>query len=198
MMRETEIWKFVTIAPFTERYQASNLGRIKSLAIGRHKGRVLKLHKHKRRGYLECGLSVRGFRKTSFVHRLVGTSFLTNPENKPEINHKDGNRQNNAAENLEWATSSENNLHSYRVLHRKNHQSGKFGIASAVAKGAAMLAPDDSVLKFYGSLAEAGRVFGAGHENVMAACKGRTKTAYGYSWRYATQEEIESLSKSEP
>ena len=54
------------------------------------------------------------------IHRLVAEAFISNPEDKREVNHKDGNRLNNCADNLEWVTRSENQIHSYKVLGRKS------------------------------------------------------------------------------
>lgn len=70
------------------------------------------LKKHIRdNGYEEVGLSKNKKRKTFLVHRLVASAFILNPKNLPEINHKDGNKQNNLYTNLEWVTSSENQIH---------------------------------------------------------------------------------------
>ena len=102
------------------------MGRVKSLdreswrkdahggkAKFRYKGKLLKQHKNKY-GYLTVPLGRSHACMT--VHRLVGLAFLPNPDNKPQINHKDGDKTNNKLENLEWATSQENQLHSIHVL----------------------------------------------------------------------------------
>lgn len=52
-----------------------------------------------------------GKRKTSFVHRLIAMTYISNPHNKPQVNHIDGNKLNNDVQNLEWATPSENSIH---------------------------------------------------------------------------------------
>ena len=74
---------------------------------------------------LQCTSSSHGYPtvyisgKNRLVHRLVAEWYLPNPENKRTVNHKDGNKQNNCVDNLEWATDSENNFHAYRELGRK-------------------------------------------------------------------------------
>ena len=70
------------------------------------------------RGYKFVCFKEKGERKNLLVHRLVGVAFLSNPENKSEINHKDGNPSNNNVDNLEWVTPSENRKHAYWVLGR--------------------------------------------------------------------------------
>jgi len=65
------------------------------------------------------GLRINGKRKFYPINRLVAECFIPNPENKRTVNHKDGNTENNDISNLEWATDSEQQLHSYRVLGRK-------------------------------------------------------------------------------
>lgn len=101
-----EIWKQIENYPD---YFVSNLGRVKSLKRGGEK--VLKgaLDKDGYHFIILCN----GNRKKFFIHRLVGLVFLPNPENKPQINHKDRNKTNNCLSNLEWSTASENTKHAY-------------------------------------------------------------------------------------
>lgn len=99
-----EIWK--DIPEYEGFYQASNLGNIKGLKKNKIIG---KTENHK--GYFHISLCKNGNPKTMMAHRAVGLSFIPNPENKPQINHKDLNKKNNRVDNLEWVTNSENQLH---------------------------------------------------------------------------------------
>ena len=82
-------------------YQVSNLGNVKSLNYNNtNKEKVLQLCAHEK-GYLYVGLYKNGKRKSYIVHRLVAETFLNNPDNLPEINHKDENKTNNCVDNLE-------------------------------------------------------------------------------------------------
>ena len=92
------------------------------------KGRLLnKKGKEKalqnRDGYLKADLYENGERTTKRIHRLVAEAFIPNPENKPEVNHKDGNKHNNSVDNLEWVDKSENMQHAYRTGLVKPHAS---------------------------------------------------------------------------
>lgn len=66
-------------------------------------------------GYFRVSLNLEGKNKDYFVHRLVAKYFVPNPYNKDKVNHKDGNKHNNHASNLEWVTSSENNKHAFET-----------------------------------------------------------------------------------
>lgn len=78
-----------------------------------------------KRGYLRVTLSNGGAKKRYLLHRLVASIFIPNTENKPQINHKDGNKENNCVENLEWVTSYENNKHA-REFGLNNGRRGQF------------------------------------------------------------------------
>lgn len=105
-----EIWRQIKEYP---RYSVSNLGRVKN----NNTDKVLKGYTDFK-GYQRVCIHCRGerIRKDLKVHRLVAEAFVPNPENKPQVNHIDGNKQNNAASNLEFCTNQENQLHAYRVL----------------------------------------------------------------------------------
>ena len=98
-----------------ERYEVFEDGSIKN-----DKNRMLKPYLSKR-GYYRVKLyDLNGYAKMFQVHRLVAQAFIPNPNNLPEVNHIDGNKQNNSVENLEWCTSEENQKHAEKLGLRKN------------------------------------------------------------------------------
>lgn len=101
-----EEWKY--IEGYEGLYKISSFGNVFSCRIGR----LLKIHLcPKGNGYFQANLSKKGKVKTLSVSRLVAKHFVENPENKPEVNHKDLNSRNNRMENLEWTTHAENVAH---------------------------------------------------------------------------------------
>lgn len=104
-----EVWK--PIPDFEELYQVSNFGRVKSFWHG--KPRIMKPNVSF--GYLRIQLCKDGKAKKFLVHRLVAQAFIPNPDAKPQVNHIDGHSFNNHADNLEWATGSENIQHSFAM-----------------------------------------------------------------------------------
>ena len=102
----TEMWK--PVKGYESRYLVSNKGRVYSNI----KEKLLKPQKNEK-GYLSVELRGGPKRKVKKIHRLVAEAFLKNPLSRTEINHKDGNKENNTVENLEWSTRSENLTHAY-------------------------------------------------------------------------------------
>lgn len=117
-----EYWKAVV----GYEYEVSSFGRVRNKIT---KNVLTNLDKN-RLGYLRVVLFKDHEKKRFFIHRLVATAFIPNLENKPQVNHKDGNKQNNNLENLEWVTRSENQLHSYYVLKNKTGFAYGFGTPS--------------------------------------------------------------------
>lgn len=126
-----EIWKDIMIEGFEDCYEISSLGVVKSknktmLYKGKYErnwtGRIRKQFNN-HRGYPMVLLSKDGYKKTIPTHILLAKTFLDNPENKKEVNHKDGNKENNSISNLEWCTRQENMNHSINVLGK--HHAGE-------------------------------------------------------------------------
>jgi AraC-like DNA-binding protein len=105
---QTEVWK--SVPQFEAEYEISNCGRVRSLKV---KGGVMKQSTGK--GYCKIVFKSNGRNINRQVHRLVAMAFVPNPENLPQVNHKDGNKQNNNDWNLEWSSSSDNVKHAYRT-----------------------------------------------------------------------------------
>jgi hypothetical protein len=112
--------------------------------------------------------------KHFYVHRLVALTFLENPENKELVNHKDGNKVNNFLENLEWATSLENNIHAI--------QSG----LSKRRKTVIQYDTNMNKIQEFNSVVECAKTLNIGRSCISDSCNGKYKsTKCGYIFRYA-------------
>lgn len=112
-----EQWK--EIKGNRETYEISSLGNIRTKdregARSHHvKGHILTQHDNSN-GYLRCDINIDGKTKSHLIHRLVAEKFIPNPDNKPFVNHIDGNKHNNSVNNLEWCTRSENERHAWKT-----------------------------------------------------------------------------------
>ncbi len=128
-MSEKEVW--LPVQGYEGLYEVSNLGNVKRLSrisknsLGRDTRLpelIMKPIESKKQGYFRIGTSKDGRHKMNAVHRLVALAFIPNPENKPQVNHKDGDKGNNKLDNLEWCTAKENKIHAHQVLKIKMPQ----------------------------------------------------------------------------
>lgn len=115
-----EVWR--DIKGYEGLCQVSNVGKVRSFARrGSWKTRILKLQQSVKRGnYFYVRLYKNNKELSYFVHRLVAKAFIPNLENKPQINHKNGNRFDNTEANLEWVTCKENLRHADIILGKKS------------------------------------------------------------------------------
>jgi hypothetical protein len=166
-----EIWKTIRDYP---KYQISSLGNIKS-----HQGDSPRLLKggYDRDGYHLILLYNEKGRVSKRVHRLVAEAFIPNPDKKPQVNHKDGNKKNNNLDNLEWASNSENITHSFVKLGKQN-QFTKQHVA-VVQKDL----KTGEILKVYESAKKATKN-GFHRQSIVGCCRGYRKSHKGYSWSY--------------
>ncbi len=174
---EKEIWK--PIEGYEGIYDVSNLGRVRAYPrIGSQtsKIRLMKFAIDKN-GYKKVNLTKNSKKKRFFVHRLVAQAFIPNPENKPQVNHKSGQKDQNNVENLEWVTQSENAKHSFRVLGQPPNKTNCRKIRCV------------ELDKTFASIAEASRKTGVGASEIgkVARHVPRYKTAGGVRWEYADE-----------
>ncbi len=116
-----EIWK--DIKEYNG-YQVSNLGRVRTFnkttfttkhGVRHWENRILKPREDIKNRSLSVSLWKNGKNRSHLIHRLVAETFIPNPDNKPEVNHIDGDRHNNKLDNLEWTTKQENMQHAFRT-----------------------------------------------------------------------------------
>lgn len=120
-------------------------------------------------------------RKNQFIHRLLAQAFIPNPENKPHVNHIDGNKQNNTLSNLEWATSKENSQHAVAM--------GLTTYDHCIKSVDQINLETGDVIATYASMKEACDVTRVQKQNISKVCRGLRKHAGGFFWRYSQSSE---------
>lgn len=177
-----EIWK--AIEGTDGKYEVSNTGKVRSNNyLGHGKQQELKLWDNG--GYQRVTLWSGGKKGNRLIHRLVAETFIPNPENKPEVNHKDGDKHNNHVDNLEWSTRKENIDHadstglrtgSVVALLKSNKKLRRPIIATNVETGEET---------YYPSVQAAQRAIGT--KDINAVLSGKQRKAKGHTYKYAEE-----------
>jgi len=165
-----EIWK--EIEGFSN-YQISNYGRVCSLQRKGTKGGILKAVPDKD-GYMRVHLYKDKKSYHRKVHRLVAKAFIPNPNNYPQINHKDGIKNNNYYKNLEWSTVKENHYHAWNVLGVNGSLKPRPVIGYNLVTG--------QIVTFK-CLSDANK-YGFDKSSISKCCLGKRKTHKNYTWQY--------------
>lgn len=138
--------------------------------------------------YLKVTLSKSNKQRTFRVHILVARAFIPNPENKPEVNHIDGNKKNNKVNNLEWNTRSENELHAYKNGLAKPSDKQKQAVAKYAkenySKKVVQYSLNGEFIKEWNSMHDVWRELGIRPSYICRCCKGLRNQTYGYIWKY--------------
>jgi len=184
-----EIW--ATVTGWESFYEVSNLGRVRS------KERIVNVRNGKKRtikerilfpfttksGYLCVKLTLGRVEEHKYIHRLVAQAFIPNPNNYPQINHKDEDKTNNIVQNLEWCTNKYNINYGHTIEKiRKsniNHPSK--------SKPVVQIDKNGNVVSEFVSASEATRIVGTSKSNcssILGVCRGENKTAFGFYWKF--------------
>lgn len=186
-----EEWK--DIVGYDGMYEVSNLWRVKSFKNWRWwvwKGRILCNIAHSQwylRVFLHKNSTVRRFT----IHRLVALAFINNPENKPQVNHKNWIKDDNRAENLEWCTASENMHHAFsaglcrdNVCYTNNPSKWRFWKDHFNSKPVLQFTKNWEFIKTWWGVREAGRKLWIFQTSISACCLGKSITAGWFKWSY--------------
>ena len=174
-----EYWK--DIPGFDGCYQVSSLGRVRSVKF--NKIVFLSISFSTRYGVLT--LFKNGKRHYRKIHRLVAEAFIPNPNNLPQVNHKDENPMNNSVDNLEWCDASYNCNYGTRIS--RMAQSLTNHSVPLKYKAVQQFDIDGNFIKEYCSIKYV-KEDKYNPSTVCNCCRGRTKTAYGFIWKYKNKE----------
>ena len=172
----TEIWR--PIKDYENIYEVSNLGRVRSLerTVIRKNGVTLKVPekilkpKARRDGYLTVNIYKNAVCKNYYIHRVVSTAFLPNPDNKPQVNHLSEEKTDNSVENLEWCTAKEN-VNYGTGIQRGHEKLGKPILCIELNQ-------------IFPSVTDAARQLSLSKGNLGSVLAGRRKSAGGYHFEY--------------
>ena len=178
-------WK--DIIGYENEYQINQFGEIRTLKDSPKlkKYNVLKPQINKRNGYVYQMLYKNGKEKLLRVHRLVAMAFLPNPNNLPQVNHKDGNKQNNSVDNLEWCEQSYNMKHAFKTGLEKPSEKQKAAVRKTNEKKRKRVVRTMGDEKIeYESATVAARKNNVGISTICRYCNKKRMPKDGASWQY--------------
>lgn len=191
METRIEVWR--DIEGYEGYYQVSNFGRVRSVERviylhDRESGRIrqpktihgkILTNQLNRYGYLRVNMQKHPQRKAHFVHRLVAKEFVPGYCEGMQVNHKDENKQNNHADNLEWVTGKENINYGTAIARITASQPARRPIIQ--------MSMDGKIIRKFDSARKASFITGIDSRNITRACKGEFKQAHGYRWKFADE-----------
>ena len=143
-------------------YAVTSCGKVWS-----YKRKKFLVPKHSVKGYLFVSLWKDGVFKTKLIHRLVAEAYIPNPNNMPQINHRDENKENNCLQNLEWCDAKYNNNYGTRN--------------DKIKKPILQFTLDGEFVREWPSASDVSKEI---QSNIVSCLKGKRKSACGYIWRY--------------
>lgn len=180
MEYQNEEWR--PVVGYEGLYEVSDMGRVRSLNYNKTgKIRLLSICHNRKSAYDIVTLFKNGKRCYEQISRIVASAFVPNPNNYPEVNHRDENTHNDCASNLEWCPSS------YNINYgtRNKRVSEKLKNYYKWAKKTLQFDTEGNFIRDWVSMAEIERVLGYDPSAIARACRGEQKTSYGFIWRFA-------------
>ncbi len=184
------MWK--DIIGYEGLYQVNNVWLVKSISDRFWKERILK--PLNTRGYNRVCLYKHWKQNPYSIHRLVAQAFITNPENKPQVNHKNGIKNDNNLENLEWVTASENMQHAFDTwlkeitenhnFIKNNPRLWKFWKDNYTSIKINQYTKFWEFLKTWDSIMDVQRQLWIWNQNISACCSWKRKTAWWFIWKF--------------